>query len=57
MDTESFIAHIKTEDIYKDIEEDVESKFDTWNYEVDKPLSMGKNNKKVVGVMKDELSG
>ena len=57
MDAESFIAHIKAEDIYKGIEEDVESKFDTWNYEVDKPLSMGKNNKKVVGVMKDELSG
>ena len=36
MDTESFIVHIKAEDIYKDIEEDVESKFDTSNYEVDR---------------------
>ena len=36
MDTENFIVHIKAEDIYKDIEEDVESKFDTSNYEVDR---------------------
>ena len=36
MDTESFIVRIKAEDIYKDIEEDVESKFDTSNYEVDR---------------------
>ena len=27
MDTDSFIAHIKTEDIYKDIAEDVQSRF------------------------------
>ena len=32
MDTDSFIAYIKTEDIYKDIAEDVEKRFDTSNY-------------------------
>ena len=29
MDTHSFIAHVKTNDIYKDIAEDVETRFDT----------------------------
>ena len=38
MDTVSFIIHIKTENFYKDIADDVEKKFDTSNYEVDRPL-------------------
>ena len=46
--------NIKTEDFYKDIANDVEKRFDTSNYEVDRPLSTGKN-KKVIGLMKDEL--
>ena len=29
MDTDSFIVYIKTDDIYKDIAEDVETRFDT----------------------------
>ena len=32
-DTDSFIVYIKTDDIYKDIAEDVETRFDTSNYE------------------------
>ena len=56
MDTDSFIMHIKTEDFYKDIANDVEKRFDTSNYEVDRPLPAGKN-KKVIGLMKDELGG
>ena len=48
--------HIKREDSYKDIADDVEKRFDTSNYEVYRPLSTGKN-KKVVGLMKDELGG
>ena len=56
MDTDSFITHIKTEDFYKDIADDVEKRFDTSNYEVDRPLPTGKN-KKVIGLMKDELGG
>ena len=35
MDTESFIFHLKTEDIYIDIVEDVEERFDTSNFEMD----------------------
>ena len=54
MDTDSFIAYIKTNDIYKDIAKDVETRFDTSNYELERPLSKGKY-KKVIGLMKDEL--
>ena len=56
MDTDSFIMHIKTEDFYNDIANDVEKRFDTSNYEEDRPLPTGKN-KKVIGLMKDELRG
>ena len=31
MDTDSFIVYIKTDDIYKNIAEDVETRFDTLN--------------------------
>ena len=48
--------NIKTNDIYEDIANDVENRFDTSNYEVNRPLLMGKN-KKVIGLMKDELGG
>ena len=65
MDTDSFIMNIKTNDFYKDIASDVENRFDTSNYEVNtsetsalarRPLPTGKN-KKVIGLMKDELGG
>ena len=56
MDTDSFIMHLKTEDFDKDIADDVEKMFDTSNYEVNRPLPIGKN-KKVMGLMKDELGG
>ena len=55
MDTDSFM-NMKTEDFYKDIANDVEKRFDTSNYEVNRPLPTGKN-KKVIGLMKDELGG
>ena len=38
------------------IANDVEKKFDTSNYECDRPLPTGKN-KKVIGLMKGELGG
>ena len=56
MDTDSFIMNIKTEDFYKDISNGVEKRFDTSNYEADRPLPTGKNEK-VIGLMKDELGG
>ena len=54
--TDSFIINIKRKDFYKDIANDVEDRFDTSNYEVYRPLPTGKN-KKVIGLMKDELEG
>ena len=55
-DTDSFIMNIKTNDFYKDISDDVDNRFDTSNYEVKRPLPIGKN-KKIIGLMKDELGG
>ena len=43
MDTDSFIMSIKTNDFYKDISNDVENRFDTSNYEVNRPIPTGKN--------------
>ena len=42
MDTDSFIMNIKTEDFHKDIANGVEKRFDTSNYEVNRPLPTGK---------------
>ena len=56
MDTDSIIAHIKTDDTYKHIAEDVETRFDTSDFEIDRPLPTVKN-KKVIELMKDELGG
>ena len=55
-DTNSFIIHIKTEDFYKDIADDVEKWFDTSNYDEnnERPLQICKNEK-VNGLFKDEL--
>ena len=56
MDTDSLIVYIKTDDIFKDIAEDVETRFDTSNYElecdsIDRLLPKGKN-KEEIGLMK-----
>ena len=56
MDTDSLIYHIETEDFYKDIAEDVKDRFDTSGFNPNKPLPVGLN-KKVIGLMKDELGG
>ena len=56
MDTDSLIYDIETDDFYKDIADDVEVKFDTSGYVPDHPLPVGLN-KKVIGLMKDELGG
>ena len=56
MDTYSFVLYIKTDHIYKDIAEDVETRFYNSSYELDRALSKGKN-KKVIELMKNELNG
>ena len=55
MDTDSFIVYIKTDYIYKDIVEDIETRFDTSNDELDRPLPKGKN-KNIIGLINDKLS-
>ena len=56
MDTDSLIYNIKMEDFYKDIAEDVPTRFNTSGYNPNRPLPVGLN-KKVIGLMKDELGG
>ena len=56
MDTGSFIVYIKTDDIYKDIAGDFQTRFDTSNYELDRSLKKEKK-KKLIGLMQDELGG
>ena len=41
--TDSFIVHVKTIDIYKDIAEDVDTRSDTSNFQIDRPLPIEKN--------------
>ena len=47
---------LKTDDVYKDIAEDVETIFDTSNYEFDRPLPKEKI-RKVVELTKHKLGG
>ena len=42
MDTDSFIVHVKTDNIYKVIAENVETRFDTSNFEIDHYLKKKK---------------
>ena len=57
IDTDRYIVHIKTDDnIYKDIAEDVETRFGISNYELYRKLPKQKN-KKVIGLMNNELGG
>ena len=58
MDTDSLVYDIKTENFYEDIANDVEARFDTSGYsKIDfRPLPISLN-KKVIGLMKDELGG
>ena len=56
MDRNSFVVYMKIYDILKDIAEDVETRFDTLNFELecnstDRPLSKEKN-KNVIGLIK-----
>ena len=36
------IFYIKTQDFYNDVANDVEKRFDKSNYEIDRPLQLGK---------------
>ena len=56
MYTNSFIVHVKADDIFKNIGGDVETKFGTSNFEMDRSLPKGKS-KRVITLMKDGLRG
>ena len=58
MDSDSFVVHIKAENFYEDIANDVEKWFDTLSYNKDdkRLLTIGKS-KKVISLFKDELVG
>ena len=58
MDTDSFVYEIETEDFYRDIAKDVDKRFHISECSKDenRPPPIGKN-KKVIGLMKDELGG
>ena len=45
MDIDNFTVYIKTGVIYKDIAKDVQTRFDTSNYELNRPLPRGRNQK------------
>ena len=53
MDIYFLVYHIKTEDIYTDIDGDVKERFDTSEFMKPRPFT----NNKVIGLMKDELGG
>ena len=53
---DSFIVYVKTDNIFKGIGEGVETRFNTSNFEIDRPLPEGKKEK-VIGLMKDKLGG
>lgn len=55
-DTDSFISYVKSEEIYRDLAVDVEKRFDISNYEVSRPLPIGKNKVRI-GLMKDKFDG
>lgn len=56
MDTDAFMYDIKTDDVYKDMAQDLH-KFDTSNYCVNNPYNLPLVNDKKIGFMKDENGG
>ena len=57
-DTDSLMYEIETEDFYKDIAGDVKDRFDTSDYPENHPSGIPTGeNKKVLGMMKDEVAG
>ena len=57
-DTDSLMYEIQTEDFYKDISGDVKDRFDTSDYPENHPSGIPTGeNKKVLGMMKDEVAG
>ena len=57
-DTDSYIYEIETDDFYRDIAGDVETWFDTSEFDASHPSGIQTGvNRKVIGMMKDETGG
>ena len=57
-DTDSLAYEIKTKDLYKDINPDIEKRFDTSHYPTNHPSGIKTGlNSKVLGMFKDEAGG
>ena len=57
-DTDSLVYEITTKDFYKDINPDIEKRFDTSNYPTNHPSGIKTGlNSKVLGTFKDEAGG
>ena len=56
MNTDRFIVYIQAKDVYKDIVNDFEKRFDTLNWVIERLLPKSRNKKRI-GLMKDELGG
>ena len=57
-DTDSLAYEIKTKDVYKDINPDIEERFDTSDYPTNHPSGIKTGlNSKVLGMCKDEACG
>ena len=55
IDTDSLIVHVQTDDLYKDMAQNLDD-YDTSNYPAGHPL-FSTANKKIIGKSKDELGG
>ena len=56
MGASSFAVHVKIGDVHNQIAEDVQTRFDTSNHKLDRPLPEW-DKKKVIGLMKEEIGG
>ena len=54
MNTDNFIVPVKTDDIYKYTAQDVETKFDTSHFDIERSLP-NRKSKQVIGIKKNEL--
>ena len=55
IDTDSVIINTKTSNFFNDKSKDIEERIDTFNYEVERTLTVG-SKKEVISAMKDGLS-
>ena len=53
---DSFIVNVKAKDVYKYLAKNVETRFDTSNFELRRLFPKAKS-KKLIGLMKDEFGG